>query len=264
MRTQDSLVRPVGWGAGRRIHAQHASDRTHRDPPSRLRRPSAAVTTQLTAAPIVLEPDTNPFGKTYGEWSADWWQWAFSVPVNKNPLKDTKGKYCGEGQPSGPVFFLAGSGTPGTYNRTCAVPANKALFFPIVNSEDENTVPEVKPKKNQPPQTTKTVEMLRAELTAVEDGAHDLSAELDGVSIPDLALPTRYRAVSPVFSITPPDHNLLQDAGFYAPGGETITPAVADGIYLMLAPLSPGEHTLHFHGSLGDPLDVTYHLNVAG
>ena len=31
----------------------------------------------------------------------------------------------------------------------------------------------------------------------------------------------------------------------------TIYPAVADGVYLMLSPLSPGKHTIHFVGVVG-------------
>ena len=39
--------------------------------------------------------------------------------------------------------------------------------------------------------------------------------------------------------------------------------AVADGYYLMLKPLSPGVHTLHFVGTIpGFSLDITYHLRI--
>jgi hypothetical protein len=31
--------------------------------------------------PAVFPPDALVFGKTYGEWSAVWWQWDFSIPV---------------------------------------------------------------------------------------------------------------------------------------------------------------------------------------
>jgi hypothetical protein len=41
---------------------------------------------------------------------------------------------------------------------------------------------------------------------------------------------------------------------------------VSGGYYIMLTPLSKGQHTLHFRGSIGNPpvftLDITYHLNV--
>ena len=41
------------------------------------------------------------------------------------------------------------------------------------------------------------------------------------------------------------------------PGGTTIGPAVADGVYLMLAPLTPGTHTVNFVGVVG-PTNAPY------
>jgi len=47
----------------------------------------------------------------------------------------------------------------------------------------------------------------------------------------------------------------------HAPGDHD--PAVADGYWLMLAPLSPGEHQVHFSsGRPGFSLDVTYDLTI--
>ena len=46
----------------------------------------------------------------------------------------------------------------------------------------------------------------------------------------------------------------------------TYAPAVADGFYLLLPPLTPGPHTIEFGGTgnLGAPfsVDVVYHLRV--
>ena len=36
----------------------------------------------------VFPPDALPFGKGYDEWSAEWWQWVFSIPASVNPLLD--------------------------------------------------------------------------------------------------------------------------------------------------------------------------------
>ena len=52
------------------------------------------------------------------------------------------------------------------------------------------------------------------------------------------------------------------------PSAGSTSLSAADGFYLMLAPLRPGQHTLHFGGTFGDPinftLDITYHLTVQG
>ena len=62
----------------------------------------------------------------------------------------------------------------------------------------------------------------------------------------------------------------LRGAGFVVTrvitAAGTYAPIVGDGIYIMLAPLAAGEHTVHFHGRLPDfgnfTLDILYHLTV--
>jgi hypothetical protein len=39
--------------------------------------------------PGVIPPQSKAHGMTYGEWSAKWWQWAYSLPVDQNPFFDT-------------------------------------------------------------------------------------------------------------------------------------------------------------------------------
>jgi hypothetical protein len=56
----------------------------------------------------VFQPDSKPYGLTYGDWTARWWQWAYSIPKDTNPAYDDTGKYCAEGQ-YGPVWFLTGT-----------------------------------------------------------------------------------------------------------------------------------------------------------
>jgi hypothetical protein len=46
----------------------------------------------------VFSTDSKPYGLTYGEWTAKWWQWAYSIPKNVNPSYDDSGRYCSEGQ----------------------------------------------------------------------------------------------------------------------------------------------------------------------
>ncbi|MEW6207829.1 MAG: hypothetical protein AB1631_05640 [Acidobacteriota bacterium] len=205
--------------------------------------------------PMVLPPNSRPFGMTYGEWSAKWWQWALSIPAPENPLLDETGALCGSGQ-SGKVFFLAGViNVSGTATRNCVVPAGKALFFPILNFEADNYV-------CVDPDTNLTIDELRDLAKSFMDMATDLECEVDGVPVEDLM--GRYRAVSPPFEITLPENNVFPVAGCTDPFPLTF-PAVSDGYWVMLAPLSVGHHTIHFHGSLPSfnfTLDITYNLTV--
>jgi hypothetical protein len=72
-----------------------------------------------------------------------------------------------------------------------------------------------------------------------------------------------YRAISPrAFDYTlPPTDNVYQFFGLDVSG--RIYPAVSDGYWLMLAPLSVGHHDVNFGGSAGEmTLDITYHITV--
>jgi len=209
--------------------------------------------------PGVLPPNSNAFGKTYGEWNAGWWQWIFSVPASKNPALATDGAIdCSVGQ-SGNVWFLAGNFlTGGSFTLSCTVPVGKALFIPLINSWYDNVCV-------TPPLT---VDQLRVNADGYVNPPANLHASIDGRPLSNLE---SYRAISPVFSYTlPPSPDNLIYAGFGVslPGdcwpSLTVTPAVADGYYIMLAPLSKGSHTINFGGSgpTGFTLDMTYNLTV--
>jgi hypothetical protein len=193
----------------------------------------------------VYSRSSKPFGWTYGEWSAMWWQWMLRAPKSNNPCLDTTGEKADVGQ-SGPVWFLAGTfGT--TEERTCTAPADKALFFPLVNAAFIIDLP------------TETEEQARAKAKDDADHVTELETVVDGVALPDLE---RYRFQSPgLFPITfdPVDPMVADRPGAY--------PAYADGYWIMLKPLPAGPHTIRFGGKLVFPdrvfeTRVTYHLTL--
>jgi hypothetical protein len=200
----------------------------------------------------VFPPASFPFGQSYGGWSAEWWQWAFSIPASENPLLDETGEKCATAQ-RGPVWFLAGvTRIRGVNTRHCAVPEGTALFLPALTVEKDNSG--VAPPRTEPE--------LRALARADLDGVTELLVELDGVPIRPLQL---LRFTSPVFSITLPPRHLLQMAGHTAAVPGTVFPVVAEGVYVMLKPLPVGEHTLAIRGRSPDvafTLDLTYRLSI--
>ncbi len=195
----------------------------------------------------VLPPNASAFGQTYGELSAAWWQWAFSIPAPVNPLFAEGAVDCSFAQ-SGHVWFLVGVfNESGTAVRSCTIPTGTALFFPIINVECSTLEP--------PPFFGSDEQELRA--CAHTFSFANLQATIDGRPLGELAT---YEIDSPLFTFTLPDDNLLG-----VPGGATGL-SVANGVYLLLAPLPPGEHVLHFGGTYPDfdgfTLDITYHLTV--
>src|SRR5687767_13374836 len=53
---------------------------------------------------LVFAPDARPYGKTYGEWAAEFWQYALEFPVEGHPFLDTPEYDFAAGQ-SGKVWF---------------------------------------------------------------------------------------------------------------------------------------------------------------
>jgi hypothetical protein len=195
----------------------------------------------------ILPPPFEWYGRTYEEWSAQWWQWAFSLPIDQNPFYD-EGGTCANGAngQSGPVWFLTGViNTSGTAVRNCTVPEGVALFVPLINAECSTL--------EAPPFFGSNEKELRACVKRIK--IKNVFAEIDGVRVPNV---TRYKAMSPLFEFTAPDNNVL---GVPPATGES----VADGYYLLLDPLSAGQHTIRFGGTFPDfgfSLDITYNLTV--
>ena len=206
----------------------------------------------------VLGLNVIAYGRSYGQWSAEFWKWAFSLPVDHHPLFDTAD--CSYGQ-SGKVWFLGASFSPSVTTggdviafatRDCTVPAKTALFFPIANAEASTMEG-----------NGETLAELSAAAKGFQDLATNMSCEIDGVPVKDL---DSYRVQSPPYVFGPlPENNIPQAWGLGTPAGTTSL-SVADGVHLLLPPLSVGKHTLHFHAEVPEfhfYLDITYNLTVA-
>jgi hypothetical protein len=131
-----------------------------------------------------------------------------------------------------------------------------SLFFPVVNSVNINT-PGVCGQEGSP-----TVSQLQALSAAFIDKATQLSVTLDGVAV---SIPPPIQ--SEVFAVALPEDNVFDSpcAGLGGVPAGIYSPAVDDGFYVLLDPLSVGNHSLHFHAKNGSQKfeqDVTYNLTV--
>src|SRR5215210_3384133 len=182
-----------------------------------------------------------------GELAADWWTWALSKPVAENPLiggdPDYSEEQC-DGQPvtdtPGKKWFLAGTFDGSAVERTCTMPVGTQLFFPVVNSIFIVTEP------------GETEELARQQVNefingVLSDPNLSMVVTVDGKEVKSKRL---VRAESSTFTVFLPEDNI-----FGVPAGE-YGPAVADGLWAALPPLSKGEHTIHFEIS-APSLDFT-------
>ena len=207
-------------------------------------------------------------GKTYGEWSAKWWQWIRSIPDpdgSSHPLTNSGQVDCSIGQ-SGPVFFLAGTIGSAPVVRECTVPKGKELFLSPLNFMFHN-------EPADPPLTEAEKRQLLDSVIDDHDSILDpfngracnLAVTVNGVSMVFSAV-TIARTQSPAFRIEIGEHDV-----FGGTAGTVDEAAVSDGFWVMLR-LPKGQHTLHVQGALctldtNEPLagfqqDYTYHLLV--
>jgi len=197
----------------------------------------------------VLPPQSHPYGRSYAQWSAAYWQWLFALPVDGHPGTDSPDFDVTDGQ-SGRVWFL--TGPFGTVERNVTIPAGTSLFVALINV-DSSTLEE-------PPFYGATAADQLAIANGFADYITDLSFSVDGKSVSNLA---DFRVTSPQFSFTAPTPWI-----FGATGGTGTATGV--GYFVMLAPLSVGRHTIHYTGAFkfSDApedyiaVDMTYHIKV--
>ncbi|MGA3316685.1 MAG: hypothetical protein ABSC64_09640 [Candidatus Korobacteraceae bacterium] len=221
-----------------------------------------------SAQSFIAPSDSLPGGKSYEQWAAKWWQWAYSIPYSINPIWDTTGVDCAVSQ-RGPVWFLAGTGGFDA-TRFCTIPAGKMIFFPIINYLNDYPcpVPGFEPGPGQSLEQFLTIGYSsNIGARQIIDHVTAVSASLDGQPVQNLSLPPENspcRATSPGFIFRgDPSLQVVDPCLPRARAG------VADGYWVMLKPLSRGAHTLVFSGTEtwpppGSPftVTVTYNLTV--
>jgi hypothetical protein len=223
----------------------------------------------LAAVGPALAANSNPGvipnkGHKYGELGAQWWQWASSFPYADIPYFNPGGPVDISAHQSGNVWFLAGAAFGlGPVTRTGVVPAGTQLFFPLGNVINDYPCPEPPPFQPDPGETMEHF-LQRTGNGFLDDYLGiphpptsvlpDLFATIDGAPLSDLSA---YRATSSLFMFTADPALASYDSCITG----TPQPGVAVGYWLLVTPLTPGTHTLHF-GAPAMFQDITYILTV--
>jgi hypothetical protein len=187
---------------------------------------------ELADGVAVVPPDAQIEGASLGEWEARWWQRMASFPPETHPFLDERGERCGYVQ-SDPVFFLQGPPQLEAGGAiTCVVPAETAIFVPIIGFECSTVEPA--------PYFGRDEAELRGCATAGIDAVTAVSVSIDGQEVPELE---RYRATTPLFALTFAEANI-----FDVPPG--IAQSVVDGYQLIIESLPEGEHEIKVYAEI--------------
>jgi hypothetical protein len=203
---------------------------------------------------------------TAAELAVAWTQWAYSKPVDDSPLigpNEDHPVYSEEqcdGTPVSPTqgkqWFLAGTPDGSKVVRTCTMPVGTHLFFPVVSVVGF-------PFPNAPNETPETERALAIAYINAVLAAPDFSmlVTVDGKMVKSNRIVRAGNISGPFFTLTLPEDNVVGvSAGEYE--------ATANGLWVTLPPLPPGEHTIHFEMSATTTTfgrvtqDNTYNLTV--
>ena len=194
----------------------------------------------LAAGGSVIPPTDTPFGTSYPEWSAIWWQRYMGTATS-----DLTGHPCSVQE--GDVVLLAGT-TGGAETRSCTVAAGTGFLFPLINTECSTFEG-----------NGKTPAELAACAKGIADDFRALHLTVDGKAVAGLSA---FRFQSPLFTFVGVAGN-----PFGVVTEPSKTKAVSDGYWVALTPFTPGSHTIRFGGSAPSfkfRTAATYDITVAG
>jgi hypothetical protein len=174
----------------------------------------------------------RPYDSSYGQWTVKWWQWAISIPKEKNPLVDSTGQNWITDQPKSNVWFLAGifGGVGKEFpRRRVKMESGRSILLPVLNCAASSLeYPDLK-----------TPEDL------INHVVHDVGTVvrkdcfINGKKIN----PVRVRSDPIIFKVT-----IDRDNAFGVNNFGT-TDASADGYWVFLKPLPKGNYQIQFQGA---------------
>jgi hypothetical protein len=187
----------------------------------------ALFTSNIMAASFedfMVFPGDEVHSKSLEDYANMWWQWTYTMPKEVSPVRDNTGENCHVGQ-RGDVWFLAGGYGTSKISRKCVIPEGKHIFFPVINMVYY-------------PGRKGSLSCEDAKSAAALNNDELLSIEITLDSLIS-SNPTHARISSAecfdLLGLVPEEYKAPR-----------VYPAATDGFWIMLKPLSKGEHLLKF------------------
>ena len=186
------------------------------------------------ANPGILPPNARPHGKTLTEWGAQVFQTVFTTPLSENPFMGDIGTHCAVKIVGNVALVWTNPFDPVPY--TCSVPAGSMVVTPISAYWCDSNLDGLSSEE----------ELLQC----VNDyylPVSDVQASLDGKELTDI---DQYQVTIPATPYTLPEDNV-----YGLPPGTT-GQFVLKGHFIIITPLSVGEHTIHIQDEYAGSLNI--------
>jgi hypothetical protein len=187
------------------------------------------------ANPGILPPNAHPHGKTLTEWGAQVFQTVFTTPLSENPFGGDTGHQCAV-ELIGHMALVWTNPFDPIQPYYCSLPAGSMAVVPISAYWCDSNIDGLSSEE----------ELLQC----VNDfylPVSDVQASLDGKVLTDI---DQYQVTTPATSYTLPEDNV-----YGLPPGTT-GQFVLRGHFIIITPLSPGEHTIHIQDEYAGSLNI--------
>ncbi len=210
--------------------------------------------------------EDSPFGITYDDWIARFWNWDYSIPLDPetNTFAGLNENGCLVNKENSTVMLID-TAVGGVWNQNCTISSNEGILIPLWTGECD--------------QGAKGLES--ASFKELSDCARgfDLGkikgqvkvdnipvATLDAVDYTTNIMNNVSEINTKQFNVSIPDETHMSTERFGT------FPAAAHGWFVFLKPLEPGDHTVYYENSVlpttlsgagnVNTAQITYHLKV--
>jgi hypothetical protein len=176
----------------------------------------------------IYNRDESPFGKSWQEWTTEWWRWFLSIPRDQHPSYDNCHTIMMDNNQDPNVLFLAGA-TGGRIRGRVALPPNRAVLLPVINFTTSYS---------EEPALRTEAEMIKHAESNIDDIV-EKEAIIDGTT---LFISEKDRIRTAPFDFAFPKNNIYGVK-------EGPSRGVGDGYWIFLKPMKPGPHNIKTCGS---------------
>jgi hypothetical protein len=217
--------------------------------------------------------DEKPFGVSYDDWAAKYWNWDIGMTTDQATPKPGG---CEINNSSSLVMLLETADVTSPPQQTCHISSNQGLIIPLWIGWCENSGDN----------SGASVEKLTFCAKEANLGNIGSVVKVDGIPVAKLdvsqtvnpgsnSVNYKVNSIANVTQSTSKEFTLVIPANTHKPSQNTGTwQAVSDGWWVFLKPLPPGQHTIFYNirvtptGALTSPgtsphfADITYNIQV--